>query len=359
MFNRIACLLTAVHLLSLAPSHTHACCPAPPPGKAVVNADQTVIIVWDAATKTEHFIRQASFKSEADDFGFIIPTPSQPVLDESWNEAFGFLAKLTAPEIVKTASPSGGMGCGCSKREMSGMVTAAPVRVLDEKTVAGFNAVVLEADSSAALVKWLKDNGYAYSSEIEAWAKPYIENGWKMTALKVAKDPGLKAQQNVAASALRISFKTDRPLFPYREPDSKTSANALGITNRLLRIYFLADARYQGDLDGKAAWTGTTPWSNPCKSDDWVKVMGMLKLPQTASPATPWLTEFEDNWPYRLAPADLYFAPSTTQETVKRPPIVQYVSSGGYSDAAPYALVLGAIFVIPRFFARIRRDRLR
>ena len=51
-----------------------ACCPAPPSGKPVVNADQTVIILWDAANRTQHFIRKASFQSEADDFGFIVPS---------------------------------------------------------------------------------------------------------------------------------------------------------------------------------------------------------------------------------------------------------------------------------------------
>jgi hypothetical protein len=55
------------------PITTPACCPVPPSGKPVVNADQTVIMIWDAATKTQHFIRQASFKSAADDFGFLVP----------------------------------------------------------------------------------------------------------------------------------------------------------------------------------------------------------------------------------------------------------------------------------------------
>src|SRR5688572_30581538 len=45
-------------------------------GNAVVNADQTVIMVWDEARRTQHFIRQASFKSDANDVGFIVPTPS-------------------------------------------------------------------------------------------------------------------------------------------------------------------------------------------------------------------------------------------------------------------------------------------
>ena len=55
---------TAAALLS---PDASACCPAPPEGKPVVNADQTVLIVWDAAAKTQHFIRQASFKGLRDD----------------------------------------------------------------------------------------------------------------------------------------------------------------------------------------------------------------------------------------------------------------------------------------------------
>ena len=75
----------AILLSALSWSPLPACCPVPPNGKPVVNADQTVILLWDPATKTQHFIRQASFKSGADDFGFLVPTPTQPELDESGN----------------------------------------------------------------------------------------------------------------------------------------------------------------------------------------------------------------------------------------------------------------------------------
>src|SRR5436309_8226619 len=91
-------LTAAVLVLPLFAPLTPACCPAPPSGKPVVNADQTVILLWDAATKTQHFIRKASFQSEADDFGFLVPTPSLPELEESTNEAFAFLLNLTEPE---------------------------------------------------------------------------------------------------------------------------------------------------------------------------------------------------------------------------------------------------------------------
>src|SRR5204863_6434207 len=103
----------------------------------------------------------------------------------------------------------------------------ASVRVLEEKMVAGFSAKVLEADTTDVLVQWLKENGYAYSPEVAAWAKPYVEQKWKITALKVAKKKDVSKDKYVTASALRMSFKTDRPLFPYREPDPTQSAASL------------------------------------------------------------------------------------------------------------------------------------
>src|SRR6516225_2442375 len=121
------------------PPPAESCCPAPPSGKPVVNADQTVILLWDAATKTEHFIRKATFKSDADDFGFLIPSPSKPELAESGNEAFPILQKLTEPEIITKQRPAGG-GCGCLAPKMAAPAGAnkAEVTVLDRKLVAGF-----------------------------------------------------------------------------------------------------------------------------------------------------------------------------------------------------------------------------
>ena len=164
-----------------------ACCPAPPRGKPVVNADQTVILIWNPETKTEHFIRKASFKGEADDFGFLIPTPTQPQLEESGNEAFPFLLKLTEPETKRVPRPANvSCGCGAPEQHVTGGAKSVEVRL--EKEVAGFNAAVLETKSASALTKWLRENGYAFSPEVEAWSKPYVDSGWMITALKVAKD---------------------------------------------------------------------------------------------------------------------------------------------------------------------------
>jgi hypothetical protein len=336
--------------LVLGPSTAPACCPAPPSGKPVVNADQTVVILWDAERKTQHFIRQASFKSDADDFGFLIPSPSKPELDESGNEAFSHLRKLTEPEVIKRARPSGGMSCGCGGEPKSASKDKAPaadkdkkaqVRVLEEKRVAGFHATVLEADNTDVLAAWLASNGYAFSPEVKAWAKPYVDGNWKITALKVAKGPDGKSDRTVAASALRLSFQTERPLFPYREPDTAKSAEALGARNRLLRIYFLADGRYQGELTKDVAWSGKPAWSGKLTADDRQKLLQSLKLPETTGPAEWWLTEFEDNWPYKVAPADVYFSRDGNQLPIKRDPIIQYVEATWPRDVSVYALALG------------------
>jgi hypothetical protein len=340
------------------PSPTPACCPVGKSGKPVANADQTVIIIWDAAAKTQHFIRKASFKSEGDDFGFLVPSPTRPELSESGNEAFPYLQKITEPEVQKKKASSGigcGLACGDDKskgsRNDKDKAQGNSVRVLEEKLVAGFNAVVLEADSTDDLVTWLTKREYTFSPEVRAWVKPYVEAGWKITALKVAQDH--KAGKDVSAASLRMTFKTDRPLFPYREPDIKSAAELLNLKNRLLRIYFLADARYQGNLTEDTQWTGRVAWANKLSAGERARALEMLNLPETTGPGEWFLTEFEDKWAYQAAPADVTFARAEDQGTVRRPPIIEYVSTSWPIDVT--ALALAGLLVGPTLVRRMRK----
>lgn len=357
MSSRIRTVLFFVAVFVLAiliASPMPACCPAPASGKPVVNADQTVVILWDAANQTQHFIRKASFQSEADDFGFIVPSPSQPELEESGNDAFPYLLKLTEPEVKKRLRPIG-FGCSAHMATLESVPGGADfqrVKVLQEKEVAGFQAVVLEAKSSEALTAWLKENGYAYSPEVATWAKPYVDGGWKFTALKISKNRDSR-DKAVAATALRISFKTERPLFPYREPDPTAFAQALGAKQRLLRIYFLAEARYRGELTKEVPWTGQVAWSGKLTPQTRMKLLELLKLPANTGPASWWLTEFEDQWPYQAAPADVYFSRDQNQQTLRREPIVQYVFSGPPSDVSVYAIT--AVVALTPVARRVRR----
>jgi hypothetical protein len=214
--------------------------------------------------------------------------------------------------------------------------------------------VVLEASSASALTGWLKEHGYAFSPEVEAWAKPYVDGGWKITALRVAKDASKKAEKRVAAAALRISFKTDRPLFPYREPESKRAADSLGVFGRMLRIYFVGDGRYDGALS-KDGWTGSVAWAGELRASDRSRLADTLKIPAAAIPEKAWMTEFEDPWPYRAAPSDLYFAKTARQDTVKRPPIIEYT----LADSPDTTWLLAGVVFVPgmaRRWSRAKRN---
>lgn len=341
-------LFQVVIIVALLAVPVTACCPAPPSGKPVINADQTVILLWDPATKTQHFIRQASFKSEADDFGFLVPSPTQPVLDESGNDAFTHLRKLTEPEVIKKPKSELGRAAGSLA-----LPPKSNVQVLEQKLVAGFDAAVLEAKSAEALTQWLRDHGYAFSPEIEAWAKPYVDQGWKITALKVAKNPEAKSQKDLRASALRMSFQTDRPLFPYREPDTQAAAKAFNAKNRLLRIYFVSDGRYEGTMTPDTPWTGKPVWAGKMSANDRKQLLAALRLPEATGSANYFLTEFEDNWPYRKAPADVTFARNKDQREFKRPPIIEYVVAPVPTDPTSYAVA--GVIALPPLLRRLRR----
>ena len=95
----------------------------------VVNADQSVIMIWDKEKQTQHFIRKANFKTDAKDVGFIVPSPSRPQLEESGNEAFDTLKQITAPYVM--GAPSFSIGCSAGY----GSPVQNSVRIIEEKRV--------------------------------------------------------------------------------------------------------------------------------------------------------------------------------------------------------------------------------
>jgi hypothetical protein len=340
------CFVTAwiaILVLALA-NHLQACCAVAAAGVPVVNADQTVIIWWDRANQMEHFIRKASFRGGGESIGFLVPTPSRPQLEESGNEAFRHLAQITAPKV----SSGGGFPIGCSMA--SPPLQSRGVRVIEEKTVAGFDAVVLAADSGKELIEWLRQRNYVFTPEAAAWAQPYLTDGWHITAMKVTKDREARLKSEVSASALRISFKTDRPIFPYREPDSRSDAARLGVGHRLLRIYLVAESRYEGRFSPPGRWSGRARYSRPLRKEGRTELLRHLNLPESTGPAEAWLTEFEDAWPYGKAPGDVVFFPSTDQRELTRE-----LSAAGKSTDPTLVALVGLILARPF----LRRSKIR
>jgi Uncharacterized protein conserved in bacteria (DUF2330) len=326
-----------------------ACAPAGRMGEEIHIAEESAIIIWDAAAKTQHFIRRASFETKAKDFGFLVPTPTVPQLAEADDEAFEQLKRITAPPVrqhdpmVKSEAP-----------KAPAAAKAPQVVVVATAKVAGYDAAVLEATDAGALDAWLKSNGYASSPELQEWYSPYIAQRWKITAFKVTGDAS--GATKPSTSAVRMSFATEQPFFPYREPARPATAKP---PPRMLRIYLLADGRYHGRIGAGTEWPGSAVWSNRLNPLDRDRVLKLLKLPLATAPDAMHLTELEDRSTLRPGREDLFLAKAADQTPLEKAPVYMRPETPTeyYVSAAVFALILlGVAFWLLRFLVRLFRS---
>lgn len=334
------------------PEAAHGCAAAFRHNEPVAIASESAIILWDEKSQTEHFIRRASFATEAKDFGFLVPTPTKPTLSEADDAAFAELARITAPKIVEQKRPpSGGGGCGIGCAAAPGSKAAgapdAGVEVLEKNTVSGFDYAVLKATDADELSKWLTDNGYVFSEPLKTWAGHYIREKWLITAFKIAKGPDGKT---TATKAVRMTFQTPRPFFPYREPQDQTPGDQRP-ASRLLRVFFLSSGKVQGKLADKP-WPGEVKWANKIEPADRDKILDLVKLPKETPPTSWWLTEFEDHSNPRPGTADVFFSPAEDNNAVERPPHIRYVGTRWSGCVMTLALV--GYLLVPGLVRRLR-----
>jgi hypothetical protein len=346
---------SASALLLAAASAVLACAPAPRPGQRVDVADESALIVWDAASHTQHFIRRATFATPADDFGFLVPTPSRPTLAEAPDLAFDHLKSITAPRVItkREYRPAGGIGCGANAPPTLSARPDTSVHVLEQTRVAGYDAAVLAADDPAALNRWLGEHGYESRPTLTEWLAPYTKAGWTVTAFTITKSTA--DAPNVRTAAVRMTFQTDRPFFPYREPDDQRDSSA-NRPHRLLRVYFVGDGRYDGTRESGETWPGRTVWANSLPDQDAARLAESLKIQLPAG--SRWLTEFEDRSSPRPGTDDVYFKNMGEQFTIEHPPQtqVEYVDLPDLISIAIVVLVLAAL-VMPVVKCLLRWNR--
>jgi len=297
-------------LLAVAiPRVADACAPAPPHGAEVLVAAEEAIIVWDAAKKTEHFIRRAQFESTAKDFGFLVPTPGVPALAAADNSAFARLRDATKEEIRHETELDPEFSCLSALMLRSGTKAGAPpeVRVVSIQNVSGYEAAILQADDAEKLRGWLGAHGYDARPELTAWMAPYVANKWTITAFKVV---------GTATSSVRMTFTTDAPVFPYREPADQRTKSA---SERVLRVFLVASERYAGAIGNGGAWPGQLRYARPTA----LPALLAGALPADLIPERAWLHDFVDRSTPRPGTDDLFFARAADQGEVIPPPHVE------------------------------------
>ncbi len=271
-------------------SSVWACSGVGPPGKPVVFGDQTNIVIWDEANHTEHFIRNASFKSGADDFGFIAPTPGKPQLNEASSKAFYTLANL-APVYPTRA---GGFGGGAG----GAMMISDGVRVIQEADVAGYHATTLWSKNAHAINNWMNQHGYVSTPEVEKWAERYCSKGWYLTAFKVVDKTKLAA----STGTVRMTFRAAKPFNPFYVPSSNIPNRGKGT----LRVYFVSVGDYDANIGNTGTWQ-TPQWTSPIPEVTAALLAKQVKIPAEAIPDNVQVETFVDNDFPRPAADDIYF----------------------------------------------------
>jgi hypothetical protein len=217
---------------------------------------------------------------------------------------------------------------GCGKSDYKAKDATDAVRVLDRQRVGGFDAAVLEADDAEALRLWLDKHGYVARPELISWLGPYLADRWKITAFKIARDAD--TGRSLQTTPVRMTFRTERPFFPYREPEEPKEAEATATAaatateqkrgpqghepkvrdyhrGRLLRVFFIGEQRVEGTL-GNDSWTAGMPWFNDLSAAQRAELLESLGL-----------TVFEDSSSPRPGREEVYFRAAADQSVVIRP----------------------------------------
>lgn len=334
----------------LTTDEARACAPAPPPGVEVQVADESALIVWDAARKVEHFIRRARFVTRgapASDFGFLVPTPTKPELGEASPDMFGALADAIEPEVIQETRTRFEPGCLCLAPAL--MRAGAPgsatpvksVQVLDEVRVAGYEAAVLAANDAGALAEWLKSHGYDERPALRDWLELYVKQGWIITAFKVTGE---------ATAPVRLSFPAERPFYPYREPVDARAAAAGPTPSRSLRVFFVGHERVRGTIgDGTpTSWPGSLEYAKPLGRAALENLIGP-NVPALPEGGELWLQAFLDESSPRPGTDEVYFPREESQATHVPPPVVIYSTNEIFVPLETFAILGIGAFLVRRW----------
>jgi hypothetical protein len=240
---------------------------------------ERAIIVFDPATRAQHFIRSADFHTTgSSDFGFIVPTPAPPVFGEVERSVFDKLARAyeAARPVERPLELTSSLFMTLSRSADDGPARSVGVVEVSRAAVAGMDVVVVKADDAHALEEWLSSHGFAKRPALTAWLEHYVKKGFVFSAFRYSA-----AGSQLTSAAVRISFNTDTPVYPYREP-----SDALGRGGGL-DVWLISTERREW-VDEGAAGDPPSVMAATTKLDIPASLTSLL------TGGTPWVTLFRD-----------------------------------------------------------------
>lgn len=198
-------------------------------------AYEQALIVYDAKSSKEHFVREVTFDGASESFGFVVPTPTRPEVakvDKSPFEKLRSLFPFSSPQASSNGIGTLGRGGGAGSGFGSG------VKVLETKRIGKLTAFVLRAEDPKELATWLQKHGLVSTPEADRWLEHYVKMRFYYVAMRY---DGAKQGETtgITSETVRISFASPAPYYPYFEPapDPRTPQRP----NRLLDLWLVSD----------------------------------------------------------------------------------------------------------------------
>lgn len=253
--------------------------------------EEKSLIFWDSPNRTQHFIREVSFQNKGQSFGFIVPVPSVPEVTDINNELIDFLNnEIEKKRPIKTRYHFPSMPRMPSFGEEGVMHSAAVNDMMDNeiKVVATFelndyDVNVIQGSSSEGIIKWLSDNSLDYSKILGEYLNSYIKKSWYFVVFKFKKN---ESKLNSKSKFVRISFKTEKPFYPYDEAGQRS------YSDRELKLYFVSNAPYAPDFTLENEISSPEGWEKVPLFSDWINPGQDIKKLIGAEKA--WLVQWKD-----------------------------------------------------------------
>ncbi len=203
-------------------------CATGPTPQPVDQSAERIVFEVDEGRISAHV--QISYTGGSDAFAWVVPVPDVPTVEES-SDAF-INSLVSASQLTVTPPPAlpcdfggvqdGGGGCGCAQADSASPRAAGgggsgggggdkTVIIYDQSFTRNYEYVVLGAEQTSELVRWLGDNGYNVSQNMTPVMDPYNGPGAKFLALKLRDG---RSTANIVP--IKMSYPGDRPMIPIK-----------------------------------------------------------------------------------------------------------------------------------------------
>jgi hypothetical protein len=245
-------------------------------GTPIDQTGEDILFAVDGRNIETHV--RISYAGDAEAFSWVVPVPGVPELEIGSDALFDTLASVTSPSFMLEV---GDYSCngpythgywGDDELDSDGgppsptdNTGANPgVEVLAEVQVGAYEAVVLGATNSQALLDWLNCNGYRIAQSALPRVEAYLADNQNFLGLKLSNGYGTGDLAPIV-----MKYVAPRPVIPLVLTAVATSPNLR------IRSYFLGDSRavpYNFDHvwvnDARINWASGGWWAGPWNNNN-------------------------------------------------------------------------------------------